>query len=1393
MAVRARSRKRLLIILLGAFVVVGGLAGAVMYGKHRAAAQSQAAREAGMTAHAAGQYQQATKSLSEYLDNNSADLEALRAFADSLLTMRYRNPGSTGTAIATLRKIRELDRDDDHARRELMKLYARHGQYTEAIELADRFLESDPRDVQALRVKGATLAQLRRFGEAMTWLEKAAEMQPLNMEIQGTIIEVMRQRDQSDEQLLTYVQQLRDAHPDDPRTGWLMALAHSMVGEREAALQAVRAAAEQDIQSPDTVWRLVRMLDSLQQFPAGTALLNDHIDRMLEPKYVTFALKRLWEVGNRRGVRSVIEGLAPDNPALSVEVVGLAAMNLPTDADAAEPWLAELEARAANGERMAEAWRAVVASRNESVSGERFVEICRSALRVNENHPYFRGWLGEALARRGQAASALEEWRAAAEGASAWYMPHVRSARVLMGMNATRQAIQHALAAVRRAPNRLDTVSTFLEIRVGLIDSADDPAYETVREDVRRLIEQRLIPSLVPQWMRLVAMSGDRADLAEQLNRLLDQGEQLPAGTLLEVEQIVRDVDADLAARVDRYLDASHSGSADVIWRRAIARARDGQVEAGRKMLEQRRANADESDRLGATIDLLRYDEMTRDQTVAERWYELSEQYPDRRVAHESAIRSDDAWSDLQRMRSVIDRLGEATGEDSIEYRIAMSRWLLAQETEVARDSAIEMLKRVTRAVPSLLRPRIMLVEAHRQQGNNSAMIDNLAVAVSLAPERMDLKFAFAGELIRLGDQRRAERVIDRLAEQVEPADERSRRLAELLARVGQPDRAIDRLVTYHEGDALAPDTLLADLYARTGRIEQADAVVEALLDEQRVDSERLRFAADYFGRTNRIERGEAVLDRLDQRADLTPGVPAFIRAAFYASHVGPEPAIAELRRGIEQAPERMEMRQTLVVYLLRLGRIDAALDAAERTRDLAADPPAGIQRMLAHRDVIRQVAEATNLYPLIRVIVESDEQAEPAAEALGILAAAPADDVDEATTARLRQLANRHPNLLPLQTVLIQRYMAAGDAQQASELASEALQRFRDAVEPAYLAAEAFSAAGRWSDALNAAREWRRRSGRRIPAADLMMAEAQMRLGENDDAVALTRPYLQQALENPENNYRIIINHARALIALERHEAAADLLQPLLQRGARWEGAWLNLAAFAIQDAAVAERWLARITDAPAEAPMQRMNKARAWFALHQRTDDAAHRRRAIELMQPVIQAEDAPAEALSLAGTIFHTAGDAERAEQLYRRALAADDLQPTPQNNLAMLILERDGDPAEALKLARQAIKSAPNAAPIHDTIALAYQRLGEPEAALEAIRQAVELQPDTPEWRITLADILIDDNQLSEARRQIDELRRSFMGFVEDDSRVARRIRDLEQALAEAGGMAAGGES
>jgi len=97
---------------------------------------------------------------------------------------------------------------------------------------------------------------------------------------------------------------------------------------------------------------------------------------------------------------------------------------------------------------------------------------------------------------------------------------------------------------------------------------------------------------------------------------------------------------------------------------------------------------------------------------------------------------------------------------------------------------------------------------------------------------------------------------------------------------------------------------------------------------------------------------------------------------------------------------------------------------------------------------------------------------------------------------------------------------------------------------------------------------------------------------------------------------------------------------------------------------------------------------------------------------------------------GIAYERAGEWDKAEADFRKALEFEPDQPQVLNYLGYSLIEKRRNLNEALLMVRKAVELRPNDGYIVDSLGWAYYQLGDYEQAVQQLERAVELRPEDP---------------------------------------------------------------
>ena len=159
--------------------------------------------------------------------------------------------------------------------------------------------------------------------------------------------------------------------------------------------------------------------------------------------------------------------------------------------------------------------------------------------------------------------------------------------------------------------------------------------------------------------------------------------------------------------------------------------------------------------------------------------------------------------------------------------------------------------------------------------------------------------------------------------------------------------------------------------------------------------------------------------------------------------------------------------------------------------------------------------------------------------------------------------------------------------------------------------------------------------------------------------------------------------------------------------------------------------------------------------------------------------QPDPVDAELMLLQANAYDQLDRPEDSLRIYREAQKLKPEDPSLQNNLGYLLLEKGGDVNEAAKLIESALKQEPRNGSTLDSWGWAQFKLGKLKEAEETLRKAIELRPFTPEIHKHLGEVLLKLDRKEEA---LEEWERALAYAFPDRPALEERARKLRVELA-----------
>ena len=1406
MTSKQKKRLTLLAAIVVGVVVLGG--GLVAFRMQQLAAREQNLRSEGLELVREGNYREALSPLGRYVNKNKQDTEAIQAFVDARLAVEELGNTHLDPAIAALQMLLRADPDHTEAKLQLVDLYDRRGFSTEVLNLLDRLdpqdadandllqwrlrallrlrehsdvLEianaalgpdaSDEKRAIALRHKTRALAATQRFDQATETALQLTDLRPHDFEAQSLAVDLLWSHEGPDAALEQAVA-AAEANPEAPSFELLRSMVHARRDEPEDARKWALQAADREIQEPRLAQRLSSHLEQLRLYQRAAAVLDDAIEK--HPDNLPLRGQLAWQLftaGRHEQAADRLSTLEPKKAGVPAKLLIHRAVSL-IRAGATEPagTLVDAIEEHRSGDTV-EAWVPVLRGmlKEEVQDVPAAAEAVSHALSTDED-PVLLELMGRIREAQGENELAIAAYRDAIEKAPAWPEPMERLAEVLMDTDRSRAALPIAQRLLQLTRKRPAVLITALDVAAANRDRISEPQRDRLIDfGLRAWQASPGVPSMVVSLMELLAASDRRDEAATLAASALETPDRFTPRQLARMANAAEALDLDAADNFRDDFEQTRLGTPGDLLSRAMTRHREGDTQAGWELLEQELQRAPDDARQAVRLAMAIYREQTGTGSPADIYRRLLETSGNNTRIARRIVRSDAAAADPELLDAAVEKLRETGGEDGLEWRIGRARYLL-QHGEPPRsvNRAIALLDEVINRAPMDPTARMMLADAHRRRGNTAAAVEQLLQAAEVAPDPVAPRLTAAAILIEQGDTARGLATLRSAAASSELSPDQLRRVASLFQNAGQPGEALDTLEAAVQRGRLTPGLPLAQLRWQTGDLDGARDVFETLMNNN-VSLPVIERYAQFLRQRGEAEQAAAVLDRLDD-VDTAAGVAPLLRGNHQRALGNPDRARQRYREAATANPALEPAWQALVFDQLNRARFDAALDVAAEAAAAMPDSPAyrfltdNRERLLAH-------VEAPGMVRSLADVLRQPAKRGALAEALDPLDALadnqndePNDNEGDAQALdQLKRLADRHTRDYGLQLLCSHALRAAGRPLAAAEIAQRTARLFTDEAEPAWLAAQALSDAGRWADALAASEQWRDRSNADPLAADYAIAQARLELGDATLATAAIESYLEVARQDPERYGPILALAARARLAEGDVDAARELLEPLVQRDQQWLSRWIGMSFAAPPNASAARRWLESAAPYVA-SPRERLAYGFGWKSAADRFGDPALYQRATDQLQRVLDAtgsdDEARLRAHLLLAFIHDVRNRKREAEDHYRAVLEQDPDNLQARNNLAVLLTESGGDPAEALRLARAAVEGQRDNPTLLDTLAAAQHHAGRVDDAAATMQRVLELDPGNPEWQVRLAEIRLAQGRADEAADLADQALRTL---------------------------------
>jgi tetratricopeptide (TPR) repeat protein len=1345
--IRPKTKRRLTTLLIAGAAAITALSMLVVYRLHRYEQGRLAYRAAGMQAFQTGDYRTAADDLSRYLSNDRVDPPAIYCLA----VCRTRTPrpdlGNLLDARRLFSRYLELKNDDLDAQHQLLEIDQKLNFPTDTLSLAETLLQKNPDDVAALSAKLQQLDRAQQYADALPVSLRLNELKPLDLRTQITTLGLMSNLHRPPGDIIARADGLVAAHPGDPRFQMVRAAAAYFISDVTDTKKWLHTAAVPEPQS-DYALLLAGEFDKLEMWSDGQAVLARAAAQPDAPPEIKAALaQRFFEFDQLDAALAVLHEANPAYPAADPHELGLKGLvRFAQNHERPDPQLTAFDnALQARADLTAIAWdsllRAVSLGKSDPLAA---VHLCQIAAHVDLDNADARYFLGRAYDNIGESELALQRLHQAALMQSEWALPRAAMARILLDRGQAGDALANADAAFARNPQ--STIVRTIRVMAAyaaLRPNAGPSLMQPLLDEMQHLRDGGCAdPQLLAAQVDLLARDAQRSAAIYLATRALASDATISPQSLLNLQEIDRVDHLDLSAAILARAGTIKPDAAQPSLALVRVLIACGKRDSASDLTTTIAAHPGDDWALAST----QAREALADPQAAAAWKSLVDTRPGNIEIQLAALHSTIVSSDRQLLDRVIDHLRTLTGEESIEWKLARARWQLTsgEDQKNNANSAAAAMAEVVRIAPQYAMPQIIWADALSKLGDLQGATQHLRLAQRIDPTSPVISLKLANVLLSQGQTTEAVTLLNSATTSSALTSAQRLESARLFRQAGLIDAAIGLLkddAPIHPDDPQR-DLLLAELLARNGNPSAAADIYEALMTQPATSVAVVRAVAWSTAEYGQIDRARQYLARLND-LPLALGEKETIAGEFEASFGSDTAAAAQFQAAVKASPKSTKPWLAWAGFDLRRRDFSSAVKLLNDAIKQVPNDPSLLALQVRARTLAGLVLEA-DMQPLIDGL-----SLDPANEAATATLAAIADSQTAHESAdqlcdRLAAIVTQFPRYTPALTLLVNRDCAAGHYDRPRKLATHAGDLSATDPEPARLLAMIESAGGNWEAALTAAARWRERSLDHPRNADVAIASSELQLHHPDQAREQIATYITNAAALAADEHgsgAITVElYLKSLYLLHRADEAAAIAQPLAAKSPDWKRRWLRIVSTCASDTAEGSAWIRQIE--PLLSPTSiddQLSRGQAWCTLGTRLQDATSLQTALDIAEPLTDAQPVPADAWLLLGNIHEQLNQLPEAQAAFAKALQTAPDSAIAKNDLAMATWLAGGDLHTAQQLAAAAIAANPINSAMHSTLGEIDQQLNDWSAAQSQFETAVNLDAQNIEAMIGLAAV------------------------------------------------------
>jgi len=1286
--------------------------------------------------------------------------ELLRRYIDAREHVELPGNQQLGRIIGPLRLLNQIDPADKKTRDRLLDLLIASGRSAEAARLSEQLSIQFPEDAELLRTLGRARYVNGEQKTALDALLASLAIDPLNFDTHITVIRLIKELNENTEAYTQLAEQVYQAHPQDPRAQLIQSLSYTLNNQSDQAITILKSVTALAPPDDEFISQFLPWLDLNGLFTDAANYVEKYASKDLASVAGQEAILRGFETGQGNIVLARLESV--DLTSAPTDIVAIWAIVLAgkSQSDTTQPLVAELARR---DEPLARMWSGIlplviapdtkpgdlIEKFNHVLAAEKDEESRNQA----QQSAYLMTIIGQSYLRIKETEAARQALETSTQIRNSWAQPQIVLAETMLSAGRPNQALKYAEGALLRLPTAETSV---LHARVLLaVASPSD------RAEVDRAIQRadKVIglagpnPELVAATIALLANSGQKNVAIQRIDSVLAMPQPAPQDTLLDLAEISRIYRLGAEGRILDSVAQHYGNSPDLVLSQALAIAATSGIAQGMSHLQN--AAPQPLTRPWQTAMAQFLTRTGSDQSVAA-WIALADAYPNDAQLQLDTLRTPGVRVNRDFAARAIQRLRQAFGENSINWRLEQARVnLLGTPSEQLLSETLAVLREADKIIPNNLATQIELARCLIELKQYKEAEQYARNARGLAPYRPE-PMLMLGQI--LNAQQRYKDAYNELSavssnEEIDPGLRIT--AASLLSTQGEKRVAIQTLEAIRlKGQADRRALLmLASLYAQAGQNARADDVCTQLMLQP--DAEIIAFVASHYENTQRPDKANAVRDAANS-LPISPAERLLLQAQAAAEKGQAQEVISYLDHAVKESPGDSRIWVVATRMSLALSQSLKAAEYAEQGLELAGENPS-LRAVVDNRKLLKVAEGDSGLTALALSLLTKGINSDVVAEALKI-AQAGGDPSSIANS--FAALADKSPDFEALHELASDRLLQSGQLERAYEFSSNAAARFPNNTTCVRISALAAYRLQSWENLITAARAWAMRNPREVVDADLMLATGLSALQRFPAVLQTLEPYKSAAGLDKPAAITILDLYTRALTQTGKADQAWAMIEPSLSSSSVARKMAMQRLGIDAGNANTALRWFNAVNKVSPSDQDELFDRVKLSFFAAVRLQD-----------KPLMQASYDSAKKLMggsgphnldmyyVYGQIARETGDFDAAESSFRKVMQSTPENPAIVNNLAMLLADRGGDKlTEAEQLAGQAVRLAPRDPNLMDTLAIIRLRLGKLDKALEVIDQAIQIDPSNASWRLTRADILEAQGNAEEATKLREQFKR-----------------------------------